>query len=174
VAISISLVPPLCVVGIGLAGGEWGVAWGAMLLFLTNFLSILLAGGGTLALLGLSAASTQELGGNARRKAFVYIALATLLVAIPLAATTYQVGRETIAELEIERATKEWLADTQYEVSKVTANGNQVLVVIDGTGDPPPSTALAADLQSTLGPQAQVNFKFFPSVLRTFPEASSE
>ena len=61
VAISISLVPPLAVVGISLSQAQWDVAWGAMLLFLTNFLSILLAGGGTLALLGLSAASTEEL-----------------------------------------------------------------------------------------------------------------
>ena len=46
VAISISLVPPLCVVGVGLSEGEWLAAWGALLLFVTNFLSILLAGGG--------------------------------------------------------------------------------------------------------------------------------
>ncbi len=46
---------------------EWTDAWGAMLLFLTNFLSILLAGGATFALLGLSAASTKGLVGSARR-----------------------------------------------------------------------------------------------------------
>jgi uncharacterized hydrophobic protein (TIGR00271 family) len=174
VAISISLVPPLCVVGIGLAGGEWTVAWGAMLLFLTNFLSILLAGGGTLALLGLSAASTGKLIGNARRRAFTYIALGTLLVAIPLAATTYQASLETIVELEIEQAAKEWLAATEYEVSKVTANGNQVVVIIDGSGEPPPSTALAEVLQSELGTQTQVSFKFFPSIQRTYPEPISD
>ena len=174
VAISISLVPPLCVVGIGLSGGEWTVAWGAMLLFLTNLLSILLAGGGTLALLGLSAASTQELTGTARRRAFTYIAIGTLIIAIPLAATTVQVARETQTELHIERATKEWLAETGYEVSRVTADGNQVLVIVDGTGDPPPATAFAAELKSALGAQTRVKFKFFPSILRTFPEAVPE
>ena len=45
VAIAISLAPPLCVVGIGLSQGRWDAASGAMLLFLTNFLAILLAGG---------------------------------------------------------------------------------------------------------------------------------
>ncbi len=45
VAIAISLVPPLCVVGIALSQGNWEAAGGAMLLFLTNFLAILLAGG---------------------------------------------------------------------------------------------------------------------------------
>ena len=174
VAISISLVPPLCVVGIGLAGGEWGVAWGAMLLFLTNFASILLAGGGTLALLGLSAASTQELTGTARRKAFTYIVVGTLLIAIPLAATTIQVGHETMAELQIEQATNQWLADTQYEVSRVTANGNQIEVSISGPGDPPPLSDLEVDLPSVLWQPSLVKFKFFPSVLLTYPEPASD
>jgi uncharacterized hydrophobic protein (TIGR00271 family) len=44
-AIAIALVPPLCVVGIGLAEGQWNAAGSALLLFITNFLSILLAGG---------------------------------------------------------------------------------------------------------------------------------
>ena len=68
VAISIALVPPLAVVGLALSQAEWGSAFGAFLLFLTNFLSILLAGGGTLALLGFSAASTRELARDARRR----------------------------------------------------------------------------------------------------------
>ena len=53
VAVSIALVPPLCVVGISLSAGEWDHTWGALLLFLTNLLSILLAGGAIFALLGL-------------------------------------------------------------------------------------------------------------------------
>ena len=79
------LVPPLCVVGIALSAGQGSAAWGAMLLFLTNFFSILLAGGGVLALLGLGAASTQNLQGHARRRAFIIIGLGLLLITIALA-----------------------------------------------------------------------------------------
>ena len=174
VAISISLVPPLCVVGIGLAGREWGVAWGAMLLFLTNFVSILLAGGGTLALLGLSAASTHELTGKARRKAFLSVAIGALIIAIPLAATTVQVGQETMAERQIESAAKQWLADTQFEVSKVTANGNQIEVVVIGSGDPPAFTGLDGNLPTVLRQPTKVIFKFFPSTEISFPDIVSD
>jgi uncharacterized hydrophobic protein (TIGR00271 family) len=52
VAISIALVPPLAVVGLSLSAAEWDDAIGALLLFLTNFVSILLTGGGVFALLG--------------------------------------------------------------------------------------------------------------------------
>lgn len=44
VSVSISLLPPLCVVGIGLATGRFEIYMGAALLFLTNLNSILFSG----------------------------------------------------------------------------------------------------------------------------------
>jgi uncharacterized hydrophobic protein (TIGR00271 family) len=137
VAISISLVPPLCVVGIGLSEGEWVAAWGALLLFVTNFLSILLAGGGVLALLGLGAAATKELRADARRKAFIWIAVGVVVVAIPLAATSFTVLQETLTEVTTRRLAQEWVDQTGYEVTRIEANGNQVDLFINGSGDPP-------------------------------------
>ena len=61
VAISIALVPPLCVLGISLAAGQWADAGGALVLFLTNLLSILLAGGAVFAVLGLGAAVKSDM-----------------------------------------------------------------------------------------------------------------
>ncbi len=43
VAIATALMPPLCVVGIGIALGQWPVAGGAFLLFLTNAVAIAFA-----------------------------------------------------------------------------------------------------------------------------------
>ena len=63
VAIAISLVPPLCVVGLSVQAGHWSDAAGALLLFVTNFLSILLAGGAVLAILGLSRAANARIVG---------------------------------------------------------------------------------------------------------------
>jgi uncharacterized hydrophobic protein (TIGR00271 family) len=42
-AISVALMPPLCVVGIALSQGDWGGSGGAFLLYLTNLLGITLA-----------------------------------------------------------------------------------------------------------------------------------
>jgi uncharacterized hydrophobic protein (TIGR00271 family) len=165
VAISIALVPPLAVVGISLSQAEWLSAFGALVLFLTNFLSILLAGGGTLALLGLSAASTQELTGTSRRKAFIFIAIGTLLVALPLAATSYRVAEESIAELQTRRFAQQWLAETAFDINKIEADGNQINVTISGSGDPPPLPDLGTDLQLTLDPDVQVKLKLVPSQL---------
>lgn len=42
-AIAVALMPPLCVVGIGIAAGDWEISRGAALLFTTNLLGITLA-----------------------------------------------------------------------------------------------------------------------------------
>jgi uncharacterized hydrophobic protein (TIGR00271 family) len=44
VAIAVALVPPLATVGVSLSGGEWGMAWGAFMLFLSNMVGIVFAG----------------------------------------------------------------------------------------------------------------------------------
>lgn len=165
VAISISLVPPLCVVGVGLSEGEWQVAYGAMLLFVTNFLSILLAGGGLLVLLGLSKASTTGLGANARRRAFAIIAAGTLVVAIPLAMTSFQVASETRAGLKAQKLARFWLQKTDFELIRVDVDGRHVRMVITGPGDPPSLSDIDQDVKSLLE-GAEVTIKIVPA--RTF------
>jgi len=136
VAISISLVPPLCVVGICLSIGEWEAAWGAMLLFLTNFLSILLAGGALLAFLGLGRVATKSLSGHPRRNAFIVIILGVLLISIPLTATGFKIGRELRMEVSALRITQEWLQGSEYDLRTVDAQEN-VTILIAGNGEIP-------------------------------------
>lgn len=81
VAIAAALAPPLASVGIGLQAREWGIAGGALLLFLTNMVSIVTSGGLTFSLLGFR----PELG---RTKIFHRgmrgVMLLLLLVILPL------------------------------------------------------------------------------------------
>ncbi len=140
VAIAIALVPPLAVVGITLSQGAYSDAGGAFLLFLTNFLSILLAGGGVFALLGLSKASMSELVGTARRNAFLLIALGTLLVIIPLATTSINTGKAGILQFHTTKAAQEWLSGSEnYELVSVRSSAGAVEVRITGDGDLPPT-----------------------------------
>lgn len=171
VAISISLVPPLCVVGVGLSQGEWMAAYGALLLFMTNFLSILLAGGGTLALLGLGAAATKELRKEARRRAFMFIAVGVVIVAIPLAATSIQVARESFAELITRNLAQNWLEQTDYEVVRVEANGNQIELIINGSGDPPSLSELGDQVGASLDRLFELNLITIPSETESYKGA---
>lgn len=162
VAISISLVPPLCVVGISLQAGQWDAAGGAFLLFFTNFLSILLAGGGVLALLGLSRAALVEITGTARRNAFIVIIIGVLLVLAPLWITGSRVTADARAEGVAKGVVTHWVRGTAYEVQSVNANGDSITAVIGGHGTPPPFADLEAGLETALQHPVSVTLEIVP------------
>lgn len=60
-SIGISLVPPLCACGYGIGSGNWHIAGGAGLLFLTNFVAIVVVGGIAFAGLGFGRVAISEL-----------------------------------------------------------------------------------------------------------------
>jgi len=169
VAIAISLVPPLCVVGIALSQGEWGAAGGAMVLFLTNFFAILLAGGLVFILSGLGGLATADNQTRMRRNAFILIAVATLLVAIPLSLTTYQAVAAALDSKEATGVTEQWLAGTANRVVSVNVNDRLVIVTVKGAGELRPLRDLANGLAATLDRPVIVNLRTIP----TQSEASS-
>jgi uncharacterized hydrophobic protein (TIGR00271 family) len=168
VAIAISLVPPICVVGIALAEGEWAAAGGAMLLFLTNFLAILLAGGGVLALLGLSAVAVRGLAPNARRGAFMVVALGIALVAIPLGATTVGIYQEKLIKREAATLAEEWVDGTGYGVSQVDVRGDRVTLAIYGSGQRPKLSQLGDELGESLDQPVDIRLVVVPSELEEY------
>ncbi len=154
VAIAIALVPPLAVVGLCLSAGEWEAALGASLLFTTNFLSILLAGGAVFALLGLGQASIEnrDLPPEAERRIYRYIALGVILVAAPLALTTFRVARDGFIQVRAREITSEWIdrAKLDYELNQVTANQRDLLIELNGSQDTPSTSELASQLEEAL------------------------
>jgi hypothetical protein len=161
-------VPPLCVVGISLAEGEWSAASGALLLFVTNFLAILLAGGGMLALLGLSAATTKGLRSNARRRAFVLVAIGVMLVASPLSATTWRVYRQNVVERDMTQLAQEWLAETNYSIDRITVSEDQVFLIIYGSGRRPVLSELGSQLDASFDQPVDLSLIVVPSELEDY------
>jgi len=168
VAIAVSLLPPLCVVGIGLAEGEWVAARGAMLLFLTNFLAILLVGGGVFALLGLSAATIKELNRDARRRAFIFVAISVLLLTIPLGATTLNVYKQSLIKRETAQLAQEWLEGTGYGIERVTVSEDQVILVIHGSGDRPALSELTKQFGDSLDRVVNMRLIVVPSEVEDY------
>lgn len=84
VAIAAALVPPLSVLGIGLALGNAQVAGGGGLLFLTNLVAIVLAGAITLLLLGFRPAERADREAHLRLGLVVSLVL-LVVISVPLA-----------------------------------------------------------------------------------------
>lgn len=146
VAIAVSIAPPLCVVGAALSEGDFSIASGALLLFVVNFFAIQLAGNLSFFLMGFAKRTQDEAGARARRIWYVTATLGTLLLAIPLAATSNQL----IEQYSLERGSKEtvrsWLADTDYEAVQIDIKDKKLVVEIAGEGDYPSMETLQESL----------------------------
>lgn len=82
VAIATALMPPLCTVGIGIAFARWDVAGGALLLFLTNTITIAFASAFVLFIRGFGG---SMVGPNHRMpRSLLFSASLTLILIVPL------------------------------------------------------------------------------------------
>lgn len=162
-AIAIALVPPLCVVGIGLAEGQWSAAGGAILLFLTNFLSILLAGGVVLTLLGLNRAAVKGLQGHPRRNAYFVVAIAIALVIIPLGTTTVSTFQQRQLEKETIQLAYHWMADTDYDLRRIHVHEDQIVLEIYGSGERPELSELGDQLNALRDQPIKLQLNVVPS-----------
>lgn len=162
VAIAISLVPPLCVVGIALRQGEWTAAVGALVLFATNFLAILLAGGVTFLIIGLGRVALSQEQVKVRRRGFALFVAGTVLVAIPLTITgahTLTLAQENdTAATEV----RQWLSGTSYDLMTVDVHDQVATVAVEGDGTLKPVKSLADRLAAALGHPVTVRLRLVP------------
>ncbi len=103
VSIAVALVPPLCVVGYGIATSRYTIAGGGLLLFATNLVAIVLAAAIFFLLMGFRPLTTQQTEHLQQGLRLSLISL--LLIAIPLAVllhiSLHQLRqREQLAEME--------------------------------------------------------------------------
>lgn len=101
VAIAAALVPPLCVVGLGVGMADWAIAGGALLLFLTNLASVLFAGSVVFLALGLGPAQAEQAHQVPRRILLTIVGV--LIVAIPLSVSSLHITRQRSYQAQVER-----------------------------------------------------------------------
>jgi uncharacterized hydrophobic protein (TIGR00271 family) len=179
VAIAISLVPPLCVVGLCLSHARWLDGFGALILFLTNFFAIVLAGGAVFWLSGLHAPRVGLREARLHRRAVAFAVLGTVLVAAVLGANGYralQLDQDSTISEEVSGA---WLAGTRYPVEGVTLTYRpedimvqgpaRVQVRVSGTGTLPGIEDLASALEVTLGYPVSVELRVTSQDIQYWP-----
>ncbi len=110
VAIAISLVPPLGVVGVTAGQGQWGDALGALVLFLSNVIALVIAGSIVFTMAGYARDPSSSPIAN-RRRAYIVVTILAIIVAVPLAANsivTVALARWSVA---IQQTAVTWLED---------------------------------------------------------------
>jgi uncharacterized hydrophobic protein (TIGR00271 family) len=149
VAIAISLVPPLAVVGITAAAGDWRSAWGAFLLFASNVVAMIVAGTILFTVYGYHR-EARAAAGFRRKSAYLAIAAALVLILVPLAITTGQTAREQVWLTRASAAAGPWAGSRGYTVSDVRFDGSVLYVTIEGTGTLPAGAQLLSLLRGQL------------------------
>jgi uncharacterized hydrophobic protein (TIGR00271 family) len=154
VAVAIALVPPLSVVGIAWQQTEWEVANGALLLFGTNVTAILLMGGLTFVVTGVT--PIQRLA-DSQHRLHTWLAALAVLTAVVVGAVALngiQFTRDSldnVADSTAKRSVDTWLDDhREYDVVDVDVDSNDVQVVLIGPDQPPDITLLANSLSDAL------------------------
>ena len=148
VAIAISLVPPLAVVGLTLESGAPHEALGALLLFGTNVAAIV--GTGTLLLLiaGLRA-SARHAGrpvGALRGRTLAVVVVMLAVVAVPLSIGSAQAAHEQWVIRQAKPAADAWARGQGWEVQQVAYRQGALYVVAVGQPPEADEDELRADL----------------------------
>jgi len=174
VAIAISLVPPLSVVGIAWSQGGWAEGNGALLLFVTNALAIVLVGGATFVLTGVT--PIRRVAQNQRRIRTATASLFTLAAAVvgSLALNGGEIAANAIMVSTVEQTSADWAKATgEHTLVDATIHGNLVSVVILGSVTDPPS---ASELHSLLTEQLRrdlvVDVRILPQLREVHPEGA--
>jgi uncharacterized hydrophobic protein (TIGR00271 family) len=142
VAIAISLVPPLAVVGVLLQVGRYQDAAQALLLFGTNVAAIIVTGTIVLALyrVRMIAIDAGYVAEGIGRGTIAIIAGLLVVVMVPLAIGTINVAYDQYVQRTAEPIASEWAAGQGWQVAGVEVLNREIVVTAIG---PPP--AIEAD-----------------------------
>lgn len=147
IAISASLVPPLCVVGVALQAGDIAAARGSMLLFIANFFAIQLMCCAVFAALGLGRRVRSERAGRMRAAWYALTAAGALVVAVPLAVTSWGIIEVSAQERAAAEVTVAWLEDSEYRLREFDMEDGVLSIEIAGVGRAPSLARLADELE---------------------------
>jgi uncharacterized hydrophobic protein (TIGR00271 family) len=156
VAIAAALAPPLSVVGLGFAFGNLAVAGGALLLFITNIITISLAGVIIFTLLGIHPLNLQPEIQKRVRRGITGVIFLVLVITVPLAVIMNSIIQQSRLDQRIEQVLEQAPALDGSEILDIERSrlDDQLLVSAtirseeDLTGDQ--VTALARTLEQEI------------------------
>ena len=166
VAIAVALVPPLGVVGVMLQAGLYSDARGAFLLFLTNFVCIILAAMVVFMLMGIAPMRDLRKNQDKSKTVIATVALGALIIIVPLAFTSEGIISSATRQSEAREVTEEWLSsEPGLSVVRVAVDGSSLDVAVTGEGELPSIEVLESSLEDALATDVTVVVEYFPSIV---------
>jgi uncharacterized hydrophobic protein (TIGR00271 family) len=146
VAIAISLVPPLTVVGLTLEAGAVGEAFGALLLFVTNVVAIIATGIVVMSFYGVNKLATVAATDGSRRaslrKPAVLLLTMLIIIGLPLSLTSLEIGSKSIVERAVVEVIDEWSDDSGWTIRSIDYTTFELTITLGGPLPLPDTDAL--------------------------------
>lgn len=146
VAISASIVPPLCVMGAGIYEGSYAAALGAFTLFLTNYVAIQAMGAVVFLLMGLGSKRLTAADERSRTMWYGLVAISVVALVALLGGASMRVARETERDRAVRAVATEWAGDSGYRISQLDIVGDDLFIEVSGSGDAPSAHDLDDEL----------------------------
>jgi uncharacterized hydrophobic protein (TIGR00271 family) len=161
VAVAVALVPPLAVIGITVQAGNSTLAWGAMLLYLTNLVAIVFAGTFVFVVTGF--VSPHRLAHKFRRTALSTSAVGAVLIAValPLYGASISAAQRSDREVEALALVSAWLGATdRREAPLVTFDEQRITVEVRSFDGPPDPDPLITSMRAAFGEAVVVSIEW--------------
>jgi uncharacterized hydrophobic protein (TIGR00271 family) len=172
VAIAVALVPPLGVVGLTLQAGMYSDTLGALLLFVTNLVSIILAAVTVFYLTGFAPIKRATKHSEEITSMFITIAIVAMVIMVPLVFTVEGVLATASRQSTAQQVADEWLKDDgTLHVVSVNTEGTEVNILVGGEGDLPPVEDLGKALSEGFDEPATVIVEYAPTVIVSYSYA---
>jgi uncharacterized hydrophobic protein (TIGR00271 family) len=149
VAIAISLVPPLAVVGVVAVDGDWSGALGALVLFLTNVLAIVVVGAVLFSAMRVHHGRQVEPAFRSR-PVYSVVAVAGILVVGALTVATVRTVQVSNWRDAATRVASAWAAEHDERLLLARFDGDTLVLIVEGMSDGSQDRQLPALLRGEL------------------------
>ncbi len=171
VAIAISLVPPLAVVGVTAVAGHWGDSFGALMLFAANVLAIILTTALVFIWMGMrpekETADTKSI-----RRARIAIGTGLVLVLIMLSVVTVRTTLLLTRSANAESAARAWAEPQGLKVADAKYSGSNLEVHVAGE-EPADTSGLLEALQGAVPNGTVIELVQFTDQRKTIGEVGN-
>lgn len=161
VAVAIALVPPLAVAGLMLEAGQ-AEAIGALLLFTTNLVAILLVGAIVFVLTGVVPVRQLVSKSERVRSSAALIGTLAVIVIVVLGTTGERIRAQAYDQDDVEGVVETWIGDRSLSLFSVDVAQQEVELVVVGVDRPGTPEDLAVALEGELGRDLRVVVRWVP------------
>jgi uncharacterized hydrophobic protein (TIGR00271 family) len=149
VAISISLVPPLAVVGVSVESARWADTWGAFVLFSANAVAMVLAAISVFLIAGYRPKHTG-VRATSLKQAYLIVSMFIAVLLIPLGISTWNSVVTMNTTRAVNAEVPKWLEGTGFDYVRTDRYGKSMTIVVTGSGELPPTEPLVEGLTNEL------------------------